>query len=91
MTTVLNIKQIDKHFKRIILNADYFKKVLEQQTKLKKEQDKILSRLLLKFVGNPICSCNYPMVVRKNSINGQNFWGCTRFPSCRNTKRIQVQ
>ena len=41
---------------------------------------------------NPICpKCGVPMVIRtvtKGSNVGEEFWGCSRFPSCRITKEV---
>ena len=34
------------------------------------------------------CPDGHPMKVRENSRSQEQFWGCTRFPRCRNTKPI---
>jgi hypothetical protein len=33
----------------------------------------------------PVCSCGEVMVERKRRKDGQRFWGCSTFPSCRRT------
>lgn len=35
-----------------------------------------------------ICSCGAPMVRRKSRHGGTEFWGCSKFPSCRQTRKI---
>ena len=41
-------------------------------------------------VTTPVCpSCGGPMVLRKNRREGNNFWGCRRFPACRGTRDIE--
>ena len=40
-------------------------------------------------VTTPRCpSCDGPMVLRTNRREGNNFWGCQRYPACRGTRDI---
>ena len=40
-------------------------------------------------VAMPSCpSCEGPMAIRKNRMEGNYFWGCRRYPACRGTRDI---
>lgn len=34
------------------------------------------------------CSCGNPMRVRKNRVTGEEFLGCSNYPTCKNTKSL---
>ena len=39
--------------------------------------------------GDPTCPrCAAPMLLRTNKANGDQFWGCSRYPSCRGTRKV---
>jgi len=36
------------------------------------------------------CSCGGTFIVRVNKSNGSKFWGCSRFPKCKNTEKFNA-
>jgi hypothetical protein len=53
-----------------------------------KAQAKLLNRIKdakKRHPNNPLCSCGFPMIERKNRSTGQQFKGCYNFPECKNT------
>ncbi len=43
-----------------------------------------------KAAGTVLCPiCNSPMVKRRRKSDGAQFWGCSKYPQCRGTRRIE--
>jgi hypothetical protein len=54
-----------------------------------RKKRKILKKRIRKSIkdrpDNPVCSCGFAMIKRKNTKNGTEFYGCSNFPICKNT------
>lgn len=38
-----------------------------------------------------VCNvCNSQMILRTNKVNGSKFWGCSKYPTCTNTKKMTI-
>jgi len=52
-------------------------------------KQKSVLRSVEKESPDPLCpKCSAPMVLRTSKTNGDQFWGCSRYPSCRATKQL---
>lgn len=67
-------------------SAELHKKEDEDRAKGAIEKNK--NRWRKKYPNNPVCSCGFVMIARKNQSTGKEFYGCSQFPFCKNTKLI---
>ena len=79
----LNNPEILKKFKELE-NSDRVKQKLQVINVMNSLATKVEAK------GGKICpTCGATMKVRKNSKNGSSFWGCTNYPDCKTTRKIQ--
>ena len=42
-----------------------------------------------RFPHNPVCTCGCLLMLRMNSKTNEQFWGCSNYPECKETRKYQ--
>lgn len=83
----LELIKNDPQIKELVETANA-NELLQRKNNEENKKKQYRDKLLRKHRNNPKCSCGFPFVKRVNHKSRNNFWGCSNYPKCKQTKSI---